>query len=179
MGKGLSYLKKWGVVVNYCWNYGLSKLLLHFIKYRLDQLNSKHTKIAVNSTIFLGPPTAKWRSCKTFTKLIRSHLLMANIFKLHEPQTFGLMKMHNMFKIWYANNIFSLLRWNKKYFSWLFKGLSIAKNCPTPVNILNNKRELLCNFAKKIRGRHFMRHSDTDFQLPLNSKSSKLPSIVF
>ena len=27
------------------------KLLLHFIEYRLDQLNSKHTKIEVNSTI--------------------------------------------------------------------------------------------------------------------------------
>ena len=32
---------------------------------------------------------------------------MANIFKLHEYQTFGLMKMHNMCKIWFANNIFS------------------------------------------------------------------------
>ena len=51
MGKGLSYLKKWGIGVNYCWNYGPSKLLLHFIEYRLDQLNSKHTKIAVNSAI--------------------------------------------------------------------------------------------------------------------------------
>ena len=28
-----------------------SKLLLHFIEYRLDQLNSKHTKIAVNLAI--------------------------------------------------------------------------------------------------------------------------------
>ena len=28
-----------------------SKLLLHFIEYRLDQLNRKHTKIAVNSAI--------------------------------------------------------------------------------------------------------------------------------
>ena len=37
--------------VYYRWNYGLSKLLLHFIEYRLDQLNNKHTKIAVNSTI--------------------------------------------------------------------------------------------------------------------------------
>ena len=51
LGKGLSYLKNWGVGVNYCWNYGLSKLLLHFIEYCLDQLNSKHTKTAVNSTI--------------------------------------------------------------------------------------------------------------------------------
>ena len=31
--------------------YGPSKLLLHFIEYRLHPLNSKHTKIAVNSAI--------------------------------------------------------------------------------------------------------------------------------
>ena len=108
LDEALSYLKKWGVGVSYCWNYGLSKLLLHLIKYLLDQLNSKHTKIAANSTMFSGPPTTKWRSCKTFMKLIRNHLLMVNIFKLHEYQTFGLMKMHNMCKIWFANNIFSL-----------------------------------------------------------------------
>ena len=51
LGKGISYLKNWGIGVNYCWNYGLSNLLLHFNEYRLDQLNNKHTKIAVNSTI--------------------------------------------------------------------------------------------------------------------------------
>ena len=128
LGKGLSYWKKWRVVVNYCWNYGPSKLLLHFIEYRLDQLNSKHTKIAVNSAIqyfegcsqkkcllkvwsFLVHPQ-QWRPCKISGKLNGNHLLMANIFKLHEYQTFGLMKMHNMCKIWFANNIFSLLRWN-------------------------------------------------------------------
>ena len=33
------------------WNYEPSKLLLHFTEYRLDQLNSNHTKIAVNSAI--------------------------------------------------------------------------------------------------------------------------------
>ena len=32
-------------------NYGPSKLLRQFIEYRLDQLNNKHTKIAVNSAI--------------------------------------------------------------------------------------------------------------------------------
>ena len=42
LGKGLSYLKSWGIGVNYCLNYGLSKLLLYFIAYRLDQL--KDTK---------------------------------------------------------------------------------------------------------------------------------------
>ena len=119
-------LKNWGIGVNYCWNYGPSKLLLHFIEYRLDQLNKKHTKIAVNSTMqysegscqkkyllkvwIFGLPTTNWRPCKMFAKLNGNHLLMANIFKLHEYQTFGLMKLHNMSKIWFANNKFNLLR---------------------------------------------------------------------
>ena len=122
-------------------NYRASKLLLHFIEYRLDQLNSQHTKIAVKSIIqylkaalkrneslkLFGPPTLKWWPCKIFAKLNRNHLLMANFFKLHEYQTFGLMEMHNMCKIWFANNIFSLLRWNKKYFSWFFKGFQLPE----------------------------------------------------
>ena len=140
MGKDLSYLQKWGIGVNYCWNYGPSKLLLHFIEYRLDQLNSKHTKIAVNSAIqyFEGCSQKKcllkvWSflvhppPCKIFTKLNRNHLLIANIFKLHEYQTFGLIKMHNMSKIWFANNKFNLLRWNKKHFSWFFKGFQLPE----------------------------------------------------
>ena len=106
---------------------------------------------AKNLKVF-GPPATKWRPCKIFAKLTGNHHLMANIFKFHEYQSFGLMKTHSMCKIWYANNIFSLLRWNKKYFSWLFKGLSVARNCPAPVTILNNKRELLFNFAKKKLG---------------------------
>ena len=51
LGKGLSHLKIWGIWFNYCWNYVPPKLLLQFIEYRLDQLNSKHTKIVVNSAI--------------------------------------------------------------------------------------------------------------------------------
>ena len=133
MGKGLSYLKKWGIGVNYVEIIG--RRSCYFISYRLDHFNSKHTKIAVNSAIqyfencsqkkcllkvwsFLVHPPP----CKIFTKLNRNHLLIANIFKLHEYRTFGLMKMYNMCKIWFANKIFSLLRWSKKYFSWFFKG---------------------------------------------------------
>ena len=117
-----------------------SKLLLHFIEYRPDQFISKHTKIAVNSAIqyFEGCSQKKcllkvWSflvhppPCKIFTKLNRNHLLIANIFKLHEYQTFGLMKIHNMCKIWFANKIFSLLKWNKKYFSWFFKGYQLPE----------------------------------------------------
>ena len=119
LGKGLSYLKNWGIWVNY----RPLKLLLQFIEYRLDQLNNKHTKIAVNSAIqhFEGCSQNKcllkvWSSlsthhkkvCKVFAKLNGNHLLMANIFKLHKYQVFGLMEMHNMCKIWFANYIFSL-----------------------------------------------------------------------
>ena len=53
LGKSLSYLKNGGIVVNYCWNYWPSEWLLHFIKYRLDQLNNKRMKTAVNLTIQL------------------------------------------------------------------------------------------------------------------------------
>ena len=39
---------------------------------------------------FFGPPTLKWRPCKISAKLSGNHVLMANIFKLHKYQTFGL-----------------------------------------------------------------------------------------
>ena len=61
----------------------------------------------------------------------------------------------------------------------IFQGISVARNCPAPLTILAIKKALLCNFAKKFKGRHFMGHSGTDFQLLLNSKSLKLPLIVF
>ena len=130
MGKGLLHFKKWDIGVNYCWNYGSSKLLLNFIEYRLDQPNNKHTKTAVNSAIqyFAGCSQKKcllkvwsfhhkmaWKRdwnfgppCKIFAKLNGNHLLMANILKLHEYQTFGLVKIHNMCKFWFANKIFRL-----------------------------------------------------------------------
>ena len=41
---------------------------------------------------------------------------MDNIFKLYEYQTFGLLKMHNMYKIWFANNIFIL--WKRLVYDW-------------------------------------------------------------
>ena len=65
----------------------------------------------------------------------------------------------------------------------IFQGLSITRSClrsgATPLATLDIKRGLLCNFAKKFKGCHFMGHNGTDFQLLLNSKSSKLPLIVF
>ena len=65
----------------------------------------------------------------------------------------------------------------------IFQGLSITRNRlrseTAPLTTLDIKRGLLCNFAKHFKGCHFMGHSGTDFQLLLNSKSSKLPLIVF
>ena len=60
----------------------------------------------------------------------------------------------------------------------IFQGISVARNYHAPSTILAIKKGLLCNFAKDFKGRHFMGHSGTDFQLLLNSKSSKLPSTV-
>ena len=143
MGKGLSYMKNWGIWVNYCWNYGPSKLLLQFIEYGLDQAHKNNSKlgntifwrlfskqISAKSLKLFGPATTKWRSCKVYAKLHGNHLLMASIFELHKYQAFGLMKMHNMCKIWFANNIFSLWRWNKNYFSWFFKGFQLPEIVP-------------------------------------------------
>ena len=148
LGKGLSYLKNWGIGVYYCWNYGPRKLLLRFIEYPLDRLNNKQTKIAGNSAIqyFEGRFQRKYllkvwsflvhlpqnvvdgpKKCKIFAKLNGNHLLMANIFKLHKYETFGLIKMHNMSKIRYTNNKFNLLRWNKRHFSLFSKDFQLPK----------------------------------------------------
>ena len=47
----------------------------------------------------------------------------------------------------------------------IFQGLSIARNClrreTAPLTMLAIKRGLLCNFAKKSKGRHFMGESST------------------
>ena len=140
LGTGLSYLKNWGIWVNHCSNYGASKLLLQFTEYLLDQLNNKHAKIAINSTIqhfegcsenkyllkvwrFLVHPP--WWPCKVFAEIKRKPSFNGQYF--HEYQTFGFMKMHNMCKIWFSNNIFSLLRWNKKCFSWFFKDFQLPE----------------------------------------------------
>ena len=115
LGKGLSYLKNWGIGIYCCRNYGPSKFWRPLSK----EMSAKSLK-------FFGPPTTKWRPCKIFAKLNGNHLLMANIFKLHKYQTFGLIKIHNMSKIWFANNKFNFLRWNKKTF---FQEFSRAFSC--------------------------------------------------
>ena len=60
-----------------------------------------------NSLKLFGSPTTKWWPWKIFGKLNRNNLLMANIFKLHGYQTFGLMKIQ-MLKICFPNKIFSV-----------------------------------------------------------------------
>ena len=103
----------------------LQTVEVYFIQKRLDQLNGKHTRIAVNSAIryfkvcsqkkcllkvwcFLVHPPQNGNPVKLFAKLKENRLLMVNIFKCHEYQPFGLMKMHNICKFWFGNNIFSL-----------------------------------------------------------------------
>ena len=61
----------------------------------------------------------------------------------------------------------------------IYQGISVARNRRAYLTILAIKRGILRNFEKKFKGRYFMGHSGTDFQLLLNSKSSKLPAIVF
>ena len=71
----------------------------------------------------------------------------------------------------------------KKVFIIIFQELSIARNClrfkTASLTTLDIKGGRLCNFVKNFKCHHFMGHSGTDFQLLLNSKSSKLPLIVF
>ena len=55
----------------------------------------------------------------------------------------------------------------------IFQGISVARNSPAHSTILTIERELLRNFAKKFKGRHFKEHSGSDFESLLNSKSSR------
>ena len=53
----------------------------------------------------------------------------------------------------------------------VFQGLSVARNClrpdTAPLTILAIKRGPLCNFAKKIKRRHFMGQSSTDLKFSI------------
>ena len=140
-------------------------MLLHFIEYRLDQLNSKDTKssklrntvlwrllsneTSAKSLTFFVPPTTKWRPCKVFAKFNGNHLLITNIFKFYKYQTFGLMKMHNMCKSCFSNNIFSLwkrLTGRRKYFFFIFV-FSLYPNFKKPLSkILQWILRVLSNF---------------------------------
>ena len=92
--KGLSYLKNGGTGVNYCWNYGPLNLLLHFIQYRLDQPNNKHTKTAVNSAI-------QFFKCRYQEKF----LIKVWSFFAHPPQNDGPVRF--------------LRNWTETIFWWL------------------------------------------------------------
>ena len=52
---------------------------------------------------------------------------------------------------------------NKKYFSSVFKGFQLPKNCLKPetalLTLLATKKRLLCNFTKTLNCDHFMGHS--------------------
>ena len=64
----------------------------------------------------------------------------------------------------------------------IFQGLSVTRNRlrseTAPLTTLDIKRGILCNITKNFRC-HFMGYSGKDFQLLMNSESSRLPSIVF
>ena len=119
LGKGLSYLKNWGIGVCYCWNYWPSKLLLHWMLLRSTQKQALENSMKLDNALFWRPlskemcaeslqfSTTEWWPCNFFAKLNGNHLLIANIFKLHEYKTFDLIKMHNMSKIWFVNNKFN------------------------------------------------------------------------
>ena len=119
LGKGLSYLKNWVIAVCYCWNYWPSKLLLHWMLLRSTQKQALENSMKLDNALFWRPlskemcaeslqfSTTEWWPCNFFAKLNGNHLLIANIFKLHEYQTFDLIKMHNMSKIWFVNNKFN------------------------------------------------------------------------
>ena len=111
--------------VNYCWNYRPPTLLPHLIEYRLDELNNKDTKMPVNRAI------KHFASCFQKNCLVKVWSFLVNLPQNYKPvkflgnstetifwwpiyfqtskyQIFGLMKMHNMSKIWFANSKFSL-----------------------------------------------------------------------
>ena len=98
-------LKTRGTGINYCWNYRPSELLRHFIAYRLDQLNNKHTKIAVNSAI----------------QYFEGHSQKKCLLKVW-PLNFFFAKLNGK----------HLLRWNKMHFFSIFQGLSVARNYLRP-----------------------------------------------
>ena len=80
--------------------FGQSFIIFEKLRY-MGQLLLKlrAVEVATKSWKLFGPSTTKWRPCKGFAKLNGNVLLMANIFKVHKYQTFGLMKMYNMCKI--------------------------------------------------------------------------------
>ena len=79
------------IMVNYCWNHGLSKLRLGFIKYRLDKRNNKQMKIAVNSTI------------EFFEWPYQKYLVKVWIFLAHPPENDSPLKFFAK-KFWFTIN---------------------------------------------------------------------------
>ena len=102
---------------------------------------------------------------------------MASIFKIHEYQTFGLMKMHNMSKIRFANDKFNLLRWNKNHHLWFFKVFQlteIVSDLRLRLWLCWLLKKDLCNLAKTFNILLDKIARVWNFQLLLNSKSLKL-----
>ena len=60
--KRLPFLKIWHTWVNYCWNYGPSKLLFYFIYHSLWGLNKRQRKTSTNSLIY-SLESYYWKKC--------------------------------------------------------------------------------------------------------------------
>ena len=91
----------------------------HWMSLRSTQKQALENSMKLGNALFWRPlskemcaeslqfSTTEWWPCNFFAKLNGNHLLIANIFKLHEYKTFDLIKMHNMSKIWFVNNKFN------------------------------------------------------------------------
>ena len=115
-GQRFIILGKWRLGVNYCWNYWPSKLFLHFIELRVDQLNKKHTKTAVNSAIQLFE-----------SRYQRKYLVKVGSFSAHPPQNFKLNGNHAlMANISNLTNVRDLVHW--KCIIWAKSDLPIINS---------------------------------------------------
>ena len=111
--------------------------------------------MSAKSLKFFGPPTTKWRPCKIFAKLNGNHLLMVIIFKLHQYQTFSLMRNHNIWKVWFANKIFSLSK--SLVYDWRAVEYCIFNFCfsPSPKFQITIVKNLAMDFDCSIRHKYF------------------------
>ena len=112
----------------------MGKVLLYFFKKGRAQLLLKvaplfhYQKILlVKISSFLAHPPQNDDPFKSFAKLNGNHILMTNSFKLHEYQTFDLMKLHKLFVFFIFPNfkllLSKILCKNQHFFKWISKVL--------------------------------------------------------
>ena len=139
--------------VSKVWTCAESEFRLCWTKlYSIDNLDkldntifwkSLSKEMCAKSLNFFGSPTTKWRPCKIFPKFT-NYLLIANIFKLHKCQIFGLMTIHNMSKIGFASNKFCL--WKSLVYDWRAVENVIFNLCLFPLSKFQIAKNLIVNF---------------------------------